>query len=74
MIHAFLLVYLLADIVQGGQPMYFRSIETCNWYASQIVKRYGNYYYSQQVPKEHKATAYCKPVYINKDTVGIYDH
>ena len=74
MIHAFLLVYLLADVVQGGRPMYFRSIETCNWYASKIVKRYGNYYYSHQVPKEHKATAYCKPVYINEKTVGIYDH
>ena len=26
--------YLLGDVKQGGQPMYFRSIDTCNWYAS----------------------------------------
>ena len=53
--------------------MYFRSIDTCNYYASRVVKRYGNYGSSYLVPKEHKATAYCKPVYINKDTVGLYD-
>ena len=74
MIHAFLLVFILADKVQGGQPMYFRSIDTCNWYASRIVKRYGNYSYSSLVPPEHRATAYCKPVYINSNTKGLYDH
>ena len=74
MVHAFLLVLLLGDIKQGGQPMYFRSIDTCNYYASKIVKRYGNYGYYDRVPKEHRATAYCKPVYINRDTVGLYDH
>ena len=74
MIHAFLLVYLLGGDVQGGQPMYFRSIDTCNWYASRIVKRYGNYSYSSLVPPEHRATAYCKPVYINSNTKGLYDH
>ena len=74
MVHAFLLVLLLGDVVQGGQPMYFRNIETCNWYASKIVKRYGNYTYRSLVPKEHQATAYCKPVYINSNTVGLYDY
>ena len=74
MIHAFLLVYLLGGDVQGGQPMYFRSIDTCNYYASRIVKRYGNYSYSSLVPPEHRATAYCKPVYINSNTKGLYDH
>ena len=74
MIHAFLLVYLLGGDVQGGQPMYFRGIETCNWYASRIVKRYGNYSYSSLIPPEHRATAYCKPVYINSNTKGLYDH
>tara|TARA_B100001109_G_scaffold200477_1_gene167122 strand:+ start:33 stop:257 length:225 start_codon:yes stop_codon:yes gene_type:complete len=74
MIHAFLLVFLLGDAKQGGQPMYFRDITVCNWYASQVVKRYGNYGYSSLIPPEHRATAYCKPVYINKDTVGLYDH
>ena len=49
--------------------MYFASIETCNWYASRIVKRYGNYSYSSMVPPEHRATAYCKPVYVDKTKV-----
>ena len=76
-IHAFMLVVVIGTgefrKVQKD-PMYFRSIETCNWYASQIVKRYGNYRYSSLIPPEHRATAYCKPVYINKDTVSLYDH
>ena len=37
-----------------------------------IVKRYGNYHYSAQVPPEHKATAYCKPVYIDRNTHKDY--
>ena len=73
MIHAFLLVYLLGGDIQGGQPMYFRSIDTCNWYASRIVKRYGNYSYSSMVPSEHRATAYCKPVYVDKTKILVYD-
>ena len=27
----------------GGQKMYFASIKTCNWYAAELTKRYGNY-------------------------------
>ena len=71
--HVFLLVFLLGDVKQPN-PMYFASINTCNWYASRIVKRYGNYSYSSLVPPEHRATAYCKPVYINSNTKGLYDH
>ena len=74
MVHAFLLVLLLGDVKQGGQPMYFRSIDTCNYYASRVVKRYGNYGSSYLVPKEHRATAYCKPTYINENTPTLYDH
>ena len=68
MVHAFLLVLILGDIEQRGQPMYFRNIDTCNYFASRVVKRYGNH----GVPKKHKATAYCKPVYINSNTKGLY--
>ena len=71
--HVFLLVFLLGDVKQPN-PMYFASIDTCNWYASRIVRRYGNYSYSSLVPPEHRATAYCKPVYINSNTKGLYDH
>ena len=74
MSHVFLLVLLLGGNKVGGQPMYFSSIQTCNWYAGQLVKRYGNYGSSYLVPKEHRATAYCKPVYINSNTKGLYDY
>jgi hypothetical protein len=73
MSHVFLLVLLLGGNKVGGQPMYFSSIQTCNWYASQLVKRYGNYGYSSMVPNEHKATAYCKPVYLDKTKTLVYD-
>jgi len=65
--HVFLLVLLIGEQKQPN-PMYFASINTCNWYASRIVKRYGG------VPAEHRATAYCKPVYVNKDTTLVYDY
>ena len=72
MVHAFVLVFLLGGAEQKGQPMYFRDINQCNYFASRIVKRYGNYHYSSQVPPEHKATAYCKTVYIPSNTEGLY--
>ena len=72
MVHAFVLVFLLGGAEQKGQPMYFRDINQCNYFASRIVKRYCNYHYSSQVPPEHKATAYCKPVYIPSNTEGLY--
>ena len=72
MIHAFLLVILLGDVEQRGQPMYFRNINDCNYFASRVVKRYGNYNYSSLVPEKHKATAYCKVAYIDKKTPNLY--
>tara|TARA_B100002019_G_C21068159_1_gene497603 strand:- start:166 stop:384 length:219 start_codon:yes stop_codon:yes gene_type:complete len=72
MIHAFLLVILLGDVEQRGQPMYFRNINDCNYFASRVVKRYGNYNYSSLVPEKHKATAYCKVTYIDKKTPNLY--
>ena len=64
-------VFTSGDI-QGGQPMYFRSIDTP--IGMQIsVKRYGNYRYSSLTPPEHRATG-SKPVYINSNTPTLYDH
>tara|TARA_X000000950_G_C13715194_1_gene577866 strand:+ start:166 stop:387 length:222 start_codon:yes stop_codon:yes gene_type:complete len=71
-VHAFLLVLLLGDVQQGGQPMYFRDVERCNYFASEIVKRYGNYGHSYLVPQEHRATAYCKPVFVPNNTATLY--
>ena len=66
MIHAFLLVVVLGGEVQS-RDMYFRSIVDCNYFASQVTERYGNYGSISGVPAEHRATAYCKPVKVNAD-------
>ena len=72
MIHAFMLVVLIAD-VQQPSPMYFRSIDVCQYYAKRIPRQYGNYSHSYLVPKENRVTAYCKPVKV-QDGPNIYDH
>lgn len=72
MIHAFMLVFLLGDVQQPGVPMYFRNINDCNYFAARIVKRYGNYRHEDYLPKKHKSTAYCKPVYISDKTETLY--
>ena len=72
MIHAFILIVLIAD-QQQPNPMYFRSIDVCQYYAKRIPRQYGNYSYSSLVPKEHRVTAYCKPVKV-QDGPNIYDH
>lgn len=72
MIHAFMLVFLLGDIDQGGVPMFFRNINDCNYFASRITTQYGNYKYYDYMPEKHKATAYCKPVYISEETETLY--
>jgi len=67
-----MLIVLIAD-VQQPSPMYFRSIDVCQYYAKRIPRQYGNYSYSSLVPKEHRVTAYCKPVKV-QDGPNIYDH
>ena len=75
MIHAFMLVLIVGgQNVSTGAPMYWTNVETCNWYARQIVKRYGNYKYYHNIPRELKATSYCTPVYIDRNTATLYDH
>lgn len=58
---------------QQPNPMYFRSIDVCQYYAKRIPMQYGNYNYSSLVPSEHRITAYCKPIY-TQDGPNIYDH
>ena len=67
-----MLIVLIAD-VQQPSPMYFRSIDVCQYYAKRIPRQYGNYSYSCLVPEEHRVTAYCKPVKV-QDGPNIYDH
>jgi len=72
MIHAFMLVVLIAG-KQQPSPMYFRSIDVCQYYAVRIPRQYGNYSHSSLVPAEHRVTAYCKPVKV-QDGPYVYDH
>ena len=58
---------------QQPNPMYFRSIQTCNWYASQVVKSYGNYKYRDYIDAKDRVTAYCKVKYIDSNRVRVYD-
>ena len=69
MIHAFLLVILLGDIQDKTNPMYFRNINNCNYFAERVIKKYGNY---SDLPKNHTVTAYCKPAWIDSNTKGLY--
>ena len=67
-----MLVVLIAD-VQQPSPMYFRSIDVCQYYARRIPMQYGNYGSKWMVPEEHRITAYFKPMKM-KDGPYIYDH
>jgi len=72
MIHAFLLIVTLGNATVS-QDMYFRSIDRCNYFASRVVVRYGNFHYKYLVPEEHRALAYCKPVYIDATKTRVYE-
>ena len=53
--------------------MYWRSIADCNWYASQITKRYGNYQHHSFIDPKDRVTAYCVPRTVDPSKVRIYD-
>ena len=72
MIHAFMLIVLIGD-VQQPQPMYFRSIDVCQYYAKRIPRQYSNYRYGYLSDPKDRVTAYCKPIY-TQDGPNIYDH
>jgi hypothetical protein len=65
--HVFLLIVLLGDATISSD-MHFESLERCNWFAANIVKRYGNY----PNDAKHKSTAYCRPVKIDPNVTGYY--
>jgi len=73
--HVFLLLVYLGvgdDRVLVSNDMYFKSILDCNFFASEVSKRYGNYQYSDWIDNRDKVTAYCIPKYINPNTVEVY--
>ena len=76
MIHAFMLVVVLGtgdERKVQPNPMIFRSIDVCQYYAARVPKQYGNYSYRMYIDPKDRITAYCKPVYI-QDGPNIYDH
>jgi len=73
--HVFLLlVYLGTGDTRelASNDMYFKSIDDCNYFASRVAKRYGNYGYRDYLDPEDRVTAYCVPKYVNPDNVRIY--
>jgi hypothetical protein len=75
MIHVFLLMVYLGtgdDRRLVSDTMYFRSVTECNFFASQVSKRYGNYTYRDYLDPRDKVTAYCLPKYIIEGSVEVY--
>ena len=73
--HVFLLLVWLGTgdsrKLESGD-LFFRSLTECNYFASQITKRYGNYSYTDYIDARDRATAYCVPRYIKTETVKVY--
>jgi|TARA_B100001094_G_scaffold154585_1_gene149555 hypothetical protein len=76
-IHAFVLVVVLGtgdDRREQPNPMYFRSIDVCQYYARRIPRQYGNYGNKHLVPAKDRITAYCKPTSVDDSKTLVYDH
>ena len=68
--HVFLLlVYIGAgdDRYLASGDMFFASIDRCNWYASQVSRRFGTPNDLQYNSSKDAVIAYCVPKYINAD-------
>jgi len=75
MIHFFLLFVYIGmgeDERLVSKDMYFRDINDCNYFASRVTKRYGNYQYRYLVDPKDRVTAYCVPRYVNPEDVKLY--
>ena len=66
MIHAFILIILMSGDKEPS-PMYFRSIDTCQYYAKRIPQIYG------YLGSDIKITAYCKPQLVDPKKTLVYD-
>ncbi len=75
MIDAFLLlVYLGTGEFRKleSADMYFYSVTECNYFASQVSKRYGNYQFNDYLDEKDRVTAYCVPRRVNSEQVKVY--
>ena len=74
MVHVFLLMLYIGvgdDRRLVSNDMYFRNINTCNYFAKELSKRYSTY---AMMDNRDKATAYCLPKYISAGSgIEIYD-
>jgi hypothetical protein len=73
--HVFLLLVWLGtgdDRRLESADLFFRSLTECNYFASQITKRYGNYSYSDYIDARDRATAYCVPRNVEAGSVKVY--
>lgn len=69
-----LLVYLGTGDLRRleSADLYFYSITECNYFASQVTKRFGNYSYKDYLDPKDRATAYCVPRRIDSKEVKVY--
>jgi hypothetical protein len=75
MMHVFLLMVYLGTGDERklvSNNMYFYSIDRCNYFASQVSKRYGNFKYNSYLDPKDRVTSYCLPKYINTKNIEIY--
>ena len=74
MVHVFLLMLYIGvgdDRRLISNDMYFRNVNTCNYFAKELSKRYSTY---AQMDSRDKATAYCVPKYVQEGAgIEIYD-
>ncbi|MBR19893.1 MAG: hypothetical protein CMA64_07090 [Euryarchaeota archaeon] len=76
MVHAFMLVVIMGTgefRKELPNPMIFRDINVCLYYAKRLPRQYGNYSYSSLVDAKDRITTYCKPVQVQSNTL-LYDH
>ena len=62
--HVFVLILMIDGKVVSAD-MHFWSIERCNYFAAQMVKRYGR----GKIPDEQSSFAYCKPKLVDTSKI-----
>ncbi len=76
MVDVFLLLVYLGTgperKLESGNMMFW-DVRRCNYFASAVSKRYGNYGYSDYLDPKDRVTAYCVPRQVDPKTVEIYE-
>ena len=77
MIHVFLLMMYLGtgdDRRLSSADMYFRDINTCNYFANRLAKRFGNYQFIVRMAPRDRVTVNCVPKFVKEGSgINIYD-